>query len=131
MNFIRFPQANTIMHGPKDMPEGKCADVHAYSDGKICVVLAEPTPEERAAIAAGGPIWISFHMSGVMPPVSINVETPFIEPPDQDRLEEIAGGAPACDNCVHFTHEANGMGHCERWAGSTPFHYQCREHFPK
>lgn len=134
MNPIQFPQANTIMRAPPSMAEGLCNDVHAHSNGEICVTLWQPTPEERAAIAAGAPIYLSVHMAGSMPPISFAVESPFIEPPTAERLEEIADGAPACDGCFHFTHEAKGspVGHCARWnKDGVVFHYACPEHFPR
>ena len=132
MTPIRFPQATTIMRAPPGLPEGKCGDVHAYTDGEVCVTLWEPTPAERAALVAGAPLWLTVHMSGNMPPISFGTETPFIDPPTSERLEEIADGAPACDGCFHFTNEANGTGTCDRWKRSNvPFHYACPEHQPR
>lgn len=134
MNPIRFPQDNIVMRAPAGLPEGACVDVHAFSDGHSqCVTCWEPTPEERAAIAAGGPVWISVHYAGGMPPVGVFGLTPFlVDTPTEQRIEEMEAGAPACIDCIHFTSEANSTsGHCARWEKSTVGHYHCREHSPK
>lgn len=131
MKPIHFPEANTVRLAPKGMPEGACADVHVFSDGIVCVTCWQPTPEERAAIAAGGPVWLSQQMGGTMPPSCVFGLTPFIEPPSEQRLQEIADGAPACLNCVHFTGEANSGGACARWRKTTWPHFHCTEHEPQ
>lgn len=113
------------------MPDGACADVHAFADGHACVTCWMPTPEERAAIAAGGPVWLSCYMGGTMPPVAVFGLTPFIAPPTTERIEEIADGAASCMTCIHFTGEVNAMGNCGKWNRPVPFHYHCSEHTEK
>lgn len=40
----------------------------------------QPTEEERAAIAAGGPVWVSVWSQGGPPPIAVFGVTPFLRP---------------------------------------------------
>lgn len=131
MNPIRFPEDNFVMTSPPSMPDGACADVHAFTDGiNNCVTCWQPTPEERASIAAGGPVWVRVCMeAGTMPPISVHGQTPFIEAPTTERAEEMQGGAPCCLLCKHFTGEVNnGQAWCARWQRIAAAHYECAEY---
>lgn len=44
----------------------------------------EPTPEERAAIAAGGPVWVYVVGEGAPPPIAVSGVSPFLPPPAED-----------------------------------------------
>lgn len=96
MNPTFFEQHNVTMKAPPSMPhpddaeEGQtaCYDVHAcftnYPDGTpITVTCWQPTPEERAMIAAGAPCWLIIVGHG-MPPVTIQAADPFATPPSDE-----------------------------------------------
>lgn len=134
MNPVRFPEANIIMRAPPSMVN--CSDIHAFTDhSSVCVTLWQPTSEERAAIAAGGSVYLRVEMGGGMPPVSLSVLSPFIQPPDEERLEAIAEGAPSCGNCHYFSADREShyqMGTCDRWKRpNIPSSYLCDEHLSK
>lgn len=79
----QLPQANLILRAPPDMPD--CGDLYVFRYPQITVPghpeltapggyisCWQPTEEERAAIAAGGPVWVN--VVGVGPPPPIGVE---------------------------------------------------------
>ena len=70
MNAIPFPEANKVLtaHGCNDLP--------VFSDGEQCVSCWQPSPEERAAIAAGAPIFLHIFTGHSQPPVALIVPVP-------------------------------------------------------
>lgn len=70
-----FPEANSRFHPPADLDESQCGTIHAYQgsiqrgscEGAHLVVTAwQPDDRERAAIAAGAPVFLS--CVGGLPP---------------------------------------------------------------
>lgn len=78
MNPTDFPQANTTLKRPANMTEAECSDLRVLRDPATHTILScwMPTEEERAAIAAGGPIWL-FVWSDAHPPVALSGKDPF------------------------------------------------------
>lgn len=79
MKAIPFPQANKVLKAPP----GQEADVYDLPvwGGEVegiqrCISCWEPTPEERAAIAAGGPVWI-WVVGHTHPPLVLDAASPF------------------------------------------------------
>ena len=80
MNFVKFPEANQ-----KLVPSGQEFSLNVESveplwvctDGEQCVSCFEPTPEERAAIAAGAKIWLHVLSGQTQPPVALGVGHSF------------------------------------------------------
>ncbi len=69
MNAIDFPQSNAVTRpAPPLVPTP-----FAYHNGSIITCL-RPTEEELAAIAAGSPVWVMQHPTGVY----IGTTSPFM-----------------------------------------------------
>jgi hypothetical protein len=78
-----FPEANRIFRRPPSMPAEECGDLPIFDDGVELVSRWEPTPEERAAIAAGGPVWL-WVLGRAHPPVVLTTAAPFEPVPDPE-----------------------------------------------
>jgi len=76
-----FPEANLLLTAPPGEEE-RVFDlaVHHYELGYIS--RWQPTEEERAAIAAGGPVWVSVWAQGGPPPINVFGVTPFVQAPE-------------------------------------------------
>ena len=74
----KFNESNRVLRAPKGM-DGKCGDLYVFSDGEVCVSQWQPTEEEKAAIAAGAPIWLRVVSGDTQPPVGLSVSSPFIQ----------------------------------------------------
>lgn len=123
MNPVAFEQANKVLKAPEEMPD--VIDVYAFVQDGQTITCWQPDPEERAIIAAGGPVWLRVLNEG-MHPSSVEARLPFIEPePDERRQEEINDGAPHCGNCVRFDKTAS---RCVRWMRMTFAHHVCGDH---
>lgn len=111
MNPTDFPQANHTFNRPASMTEAECEPlrVHAgldYDGIPFSVSRWNPTPEERATIAAGAPVWLWVFGRG-HPPVMVSAEDPWPEaagafapaplPPGPDPILDLGdeGDAPA------------------------------------
>lgn len=86
-----FPEANLILKAPPGEEE-RIYDlaVHAYPQGLIS--RWQPTDEERAAIAAGGPVWVSVWCQGGPPPIAVFGTTPFrynVVSPEEASVGEV------------------------------------------
>jgi hypothetical protein len=71
-----FPEANAVLRRPEGMTEAECGDLHVHRTGEAFISMWTPTPEERAAIAAGAPIYLWVFGSG-HPPVAVETFNPF------------------------------------------------------
>ena len=76
MNPIRFAESNTVMLAPPGMDN--CSDVHAFRDGQQVITCWQPTPEERAKIAIGEPVWLLL-IGPTMQPAVVTADKPFVE----------------------------------------------------
>lgn len=79
MNAYRFPESNTVMRAPANMPD--CADIHAFIGDTekrepIVITAWKPTPEELVKINLGEPVYL-FIWGQAMPPVALTMENPF------------------------------------------------------
>lgn len=70
-----FPQANFTFLPPVGR-EAVVADLRVYRDEDHIISRWEPTDEDRARIAAGGPVFL-WIMGGVQPPVCLTTEDPW------------------------------------------------------
>jgi hypothetical protein len=102
VNPIDFPQKTRVLQKPPSMTDEECSPLAIHDTGAELLSCWQPTDEERAAIAAGAPIWLSVVGRG-HPPVALFVESPFALPdPDSPEgrcgacgLERLARGAGA------------------------------------
>jgi hypothetical protein len=76
MNPVDFPQANRTFTKPTSMTDEECAPLRVHDTGGELVSCWQPTEEERAAIAAGAPVWLRIFGRG-HPPVVLEVAPPF------------------------------------------------------
>lgn len=81
MTPVNFPQSNAHFSPPPDLEESQCHTIHAWQgvvergscEGSRLVVTAwQPTQAERAAIAAGHPVF--FSCLGGLPPHFLTVD---------------------------------------------------------
>lgn len=82
MKATPFAQANKVLKAPPGQ-EGEVQDLHVWS-GDVegvprCISRWEPSQEERAAIAAGGPVWL-WVVGTTHPPLVLDAQSPFEEP---------------------------------------------------
>jgi hypothetical protein len=110
MNPINFPEANCRLLGPPGDPRVRdldvCRTLQTFTDGAppaaVVVSVWEPSPEERAAIAAGGLVYLVVH-GKTAPPVLVLGESPFLpavldasplakEIPKRERAPRKGGG---------------------------------------
>jgi len=75
MRPVTFPEANTVLGPPPELAGSQCGSIPAHVgvvvggsvDGVgLAVVAWLPTPEERAGLAEGGPVYLTF-LGGVQP----------------------------------------------------------------
>jgi hypothetical protein len=74
-----FPEKTRVLQKPPGMTDEECQPLAIHDTGEQLISRWEPTPEERRAIAAGAPIWLSVTGRG-HPPVNLEVVSPFDEP---------------------------------------------------
>lgn len=74
-----FPQANGLLHRPKDMTDAECASlaVYLYPDKTVTVSCWRPSWRERLMLLLGKPVWLYKYGYGGHPPVAIEVQNPF------------------------------------------------------
>lgn len=127
MSPIHFEYANDILLPPPGM-EDRVVDVHVFRDGTNVITCWQPNDKERAMLAAGAPIYLRI-MGRTMPPVSLEVEPPFIDKePSEQRKEEIEDGATHCGNCRFFRKTENNGGDCLRFQAEVYAHHVCMLH---
>ena len=78
MRPIDFPQANLTLSKPDSMTDEECGSLRVYRSGPQMFSCWQPSEEERAAIAAGAPVWL-YVLGAAHPPVAVEVENPFPE----------------------------------------------------
>jgi len=78
MTAVRFAEVNTVRKAPPGMDN--CHDVHCYADATYCITAWRPTPQELVRLNLGEPVYLGVIMGGGMPPVFLNVESPFNQP---------------------------------------------------
>lgn len=76
MNATPFPEANCTLGPPAGMTADECRSLPVFIDGTGVISRWQPTAGERAAIAAGAPVWLVVWGKG-MPPVSLSTRVPF------------------------------------------------------
>lgn len=130
MNAEHFPEANDVLKAPPGVPGDRCYDlpIHRYAGGVIS--CWRPTKEDIKRIAMGEPIYL--HVEGLThPPLVLMTETPFMPPlANQERLREIAEGAPACCKCRHFKpyEPGHAEGVCMKLMRTTVYHHTCADY---
>jgi hypothetical protein len=58
VNPIDFPEANRTFGKPAGMTDEECQPLRVHDSGEGYISCWRPTDEERAAVAAGGPVWL-------------------------------------------------------------------------
>jgi len=96
MKPVHFVGANRLYRGPEG---SDIQQLPAFDEGKGFVVSCwEPSPEELAALAKGGRIWLV--VLGKQPPVQLQTAWPFApaaglllvkDEPDEAPLAEVEG----------------------------------------
>jgi len=86
-----FPESNLVLKAPPGS-EDVCLDLLAHRHNNMLISRWELTDEERAAIAAGGPVWVSVWTMGGPPPIAVMGLTPFVAeaPPAGPTTEQVA-----------------------------------------
>lgn len=84
MKPVNFPQSNRVLTAPRGM-EKECGSLHTFTDGVNSISCWEPTEEERAAIAAGQPIYLLVVSGHTQPPVAVMATSPFITAEEAQR----------------------------------------------
>jgi hypothetical protein len=74
-----FPERNTLLGAPPGMTN--CRPLPTFRDGVHVVSCWEPDEAERAAIAAGAPVWLVVYSGATQPPVSLSTLSPFVREP--------------------------------------------------
>lgn len=77
MTPIAFPEANKVYTKPASMTAEECGELAVYDTGGALISCWQPSDAERAAIAAGSPIWL-WVIGGAQPPVAIQTDAPFV-----------------------------------------------------
>ena len=77
MKPIDFPRANLTLSKPDSMSDEECGSLRVCREGPQMVSCWQPSEEERAAIAAGAPVWL-FILGAAHPPVLLQVMNPFL-----------------------------------------------------
>lgn len=95
MRGTKFPEATRALQAPKGMNEDQCVPLYVWQgvlethydsgervDAPVVASRWEPSAEERAAIAAGAPVWLWIYGRS-MPPVRLETHAPFepVSPP--------------------------------------------------
>lgn len=76
MRGSKFPQATRALRAPKGQNEDDCVPLYVYQDGELVISRWELDDDDRARIAAGGPIWLL--VRGVtMPPSAMTTVDPW------------------------------------------------------
>ncbi|HYD00312.1 MAG TPA: hypothetical protein VEB22_03730 [Phycisphaerales bacterium] len=78
MTPVRFPEMNTVLTPPTGMPD--CGELPSFRDGRQCISCWQPDDAERAAIAAGAPVWLVVVSGKTQPPVAVTSVSPFLPP---------------------------------------------------
>lgn len=73
-----FPESNLVLKAPPGQ-EDVVLDLLAHRHGNMLISRWELTDEERAAVAAGGPVWLSVWTMGGPPPVAVMGLSPFYQ----------------------------------------------------
>lgn len=85
MNPIDFPEAQKVLGAPPGWDEelnGPCVGLPVTIIGDTCFSVWEPTPEERAEIAAGANILLGVVSGQSQPPVSLTLYPKREEKPE-------------------------------------------------
>lgn len=80
MTSIPFPEKNCDLGRPPGMTAEECNSLPVWRDGKQCISCWQPDDAERAAIAAGAPIWLYVIGGATQPPVALTTISPFLPP---------------------------------------------------
>ena len=87
-------------------------------------------PKKTSSASRWEPIYL--HVEGLThPPLVLMTETPFMPPlANQERLREIAEGAPACCKCRHFKpyEPGHAEGVCMKLMRTTVYHHTCADY---
>jgi hypothetical protein len=87
MKPIKFPQSTGTLTRPPSMTDEECAPlpVHMCVNQDSIISCWRPSWRERLAVVFGCPVWLwVIGTGGRHPPVAIEVENPFAEPPHDD-----------------------------------------------
>lgn len=76
MRAAKFPEHNGVLQPPHGQNEDQCLPLYVFRDGQYVISRWDPDDEDRARIAAGGPIWLWICGTN-MPPASVATEYPF------------------------------------------------------
>lgn len=82
MQPVTFIEKNRTYTKPAGWTDEQCGDLDVFEgpDGQgntIVISKWQPTDEDRAAIAAGGDVWL--RVFGAQPPVFLTTEYPFVK----------------------------------------------------
>ncbi len=78
MKPINFKQENTLFKTPSNMTTDQCDNLPAYVNDVNIISCWHLTLKERITLLFMGKLWLNI-LSKTMPPVSITIESPFID----------------------------------------------------
>lgn len=76
---VDFPQRNRVLEKPKGMTDEECSDLEIFTDGKVCVSCWQLNKEELELIQKTGKVYLVVVSGKTQPPVSLHVESPFVQ----------------------------------------------------
>lgn len=76
---VPFTGSNKTLSKPKDMTDEECAPLEIYTDGKQCVSVWKLSKEDLEKVNKTGVIYLSIISGSTQPPVSVEVDNPFID----------------------------------------------------
>jgi hypothetical protein len=123
---IEFPEANTIFESG-GLPNVKAVVGFQGKEGAedACVLCFEPSEEERAAIAAGAPVWLVMR-GETLRPVRVQVESPFtgeMPPAQHARKKYIVFSCPQyypAGGLDDIVYEADSLREVAAWLAEHP-----------
>lgn len=110
MNPVKLPNATHTLHGP---PGSDIGDLDVIISAPYVMSVWEPTPEERAAIAAGRNILLSIMANG-MPPAALQI-APALCPHCNQPVETGATEHAICGDIVRAGTEPKTRHHGWHW----------------
>ncbi len=79
MKPVNFPERNMTLHKPENMTDEECQPLEIYTDGKKCISKWKLSFKERIQVLFKGHVWLWIFSGHTQPPVSLEIDYPFIK----------------------------------------------------
>ena len=90
MRPVPFPQQTVELQKPAGMTDEQCGALPVFRDGTYCISCWSPSWRDRLRLALGGPVWLWIWAGQTQPPVSLTLESPFVERVELPWYERLA-----------------------------------------